>query len=173
MTSALPQALLVFFMRMSDISLYTLRILMVRRSRRLLAWIFAFCQSLLFVSAVQIVLRDASNWTKVLGYAAGFATGLVVGMSVEERLAIGSLQVRIISAGRGNAIVEALRQRGFGATLIPAFGRVGEVDMIYSDIPRRAEAELERLVRGLDDNAFIAYEEVTPLQKGYWGRSNR
>lgn len=66
-----------------------------------IAWSFAFWLALLFVSAVQVARRDAHHRTRVLSFAAGFATGLVVGMRIEERLALGALPVRIITASRG------------------------------------------------------------------------
>ena len=94
---ALLPGLLIFSLRIVDVSLYTLRFMMVIRGRKRLAWIFAICQSLVFVTAITSVISDIGNWIKVIGYAAGFATGNVVGMLIEQRLAIGFSQLNIVS----------------------------------------------------------------------------
>jgi uncharacterized protein YebE (UPF0316 family) len=71
-------ALGIFAMRIADVSLYTLRLLMTMRGRKALAWSFGFLQGVVYVSVIKIVLANAQNWAHILGYASGFATGLVV-----------------------------------------------------------------------------------------------
>ena len=170
MLAQLQSASLIFLLRTSDITLYTLRLLMMKRHLKVLAWIFAFCQSILYVNVIRVVMDDLGNWFNILGYGVGFATGLVVGMVMEGRLSIGYLQMRIISSGRGSQIAERLRQGGYGVTQIPAWGRDGEVDVIHTDIHRKDIDRLTSLIRSIDDDAFIAYEEVQPLQHGFWGK---
>ena len=97
-------ALLIFTLRIIDVSLATMRLLMVMRGRKGLAWIFGFFQALVFIIAIRAILADIGNWQNLIGYAAGFATGNVVGMLVEERLAIGYTHIRIISSRRGNQV---------------------------------------------------------------------
>jgi uncharacterized protein YebE (UPF0316 family) len=116
-------------------------------------------------------LGDLGNWLNILGYGAGFATGLVVGMVMEGGLSMGYLQMRIISTSRGDQIVERLRQGGYGVTQIPAWGRDGEVDIIHCDIPQKDLDRLTNLVQSIDEKAFIAREEVHPLQHGFWGNN--
>src|SRR5512139_1669434 len=100
---ALLSALLIFALRVSDMSLDTLRVLVVMRGRKGAAWVLGFFQSMIFVVAITSVLQHLDNPLNILGYAAGFATGIVVGMSIEERLAIGHVQLSIISPRRGAA----------------------------------------------------------------------
>ena len=71
---------LIFLLRVCDMSLDTLRMLVVMRGRKLAAWVLGFFQAAIFVLAIPSVLKDLSNLLNVLGYAAGFATGNVVGM---------------------------------------------------------------------------------------------
>ncbi|MBE9474985.1 MAG: hypothetical protein IMY85_08845, partial [Chloroflexi bacterium] len=89
MTEILISALVIFTLRMVGITFSTLRILMVVRGRKTLAWLFGLSQALTYITALGWVLSDLGNWTKFLGYAMGFATGLVIGMIIENRLAIG------------------------------------------------------------------------------------
>lgn len=92
----------IFMLRVTDMSLDTLRVLFVMRGRKGSAWISGFFQSALFVVAISSVLANLDNPLNIVAYAAGFATGNVVGILIENRLAIGFTHLRIISPGRGS-----------------------------------------------------------------------
>ena len=122
-SSAWLGALMIFGLRITDMSLDTLRMLFVVRGRKGIAWVLGFFQSAVFVLAITKVLSDLSNPLTVLGYAAGFATGNVLGMLVEERLAIGHIQLQIVTRKHGAALAKALREGGYGVTEISARGK--------------------------------------------------
>lgn len=107
---------LIFGLRLSDMSLDTLRVLFVMRGQKAIAWVLGFCQAAIFVAALTTVLSDLSNPLNIIGYAAGFATGNVLGMVIEDWLAIGFAHIRIVSPRRGTAIAERLRKEGYGVT---------------------------------------------------------
>jgi uncharacterized protein YebE (UPF0316 family) len=93
-SSAWLGALFVFFMRVLDMACDTLRVLFVVRGKKKLSWILGFAQSAIFIVAISKVLTNLDNPLTVIGYAAGFATGNVIGMYIEERLAIGHTSIR-------------------------------------------------------------------------------
>lgn len=166
--SAWLGALGIFALRVSDMTLDTLRLLFVVRGKKTIAWILGFCQSVIFVIAITSVLQNLDNPLNVIGYAAGFATGNVVGMFIEERLAIGHVQLSIISSGRGPALAEALRQAGFAVTEIPARGKDGVVSMLSISVRRREVEQVEEIIRQQDPSAFVIAEEVRPIRRGFW-----
>ncbi len=104
----------------------------------------------------------------MLGYAAGFATGTVVGMYIEERLAIGHIQMSIVSPRRGSAIAEKMRAEGFAVTEIPAKGKDGMVTMLSCSVLRRNVGKVRQIVNQADSTAFITAEEVRPVRRGFW-----
>ncbi len=161
-------ALLIFTLRVSDMSLDTLRMLFVMRGRKSIAWILGFCQSVIFVVAITSVLANMNNPLNVIGYAAGFATGNVVGMLIEERLAIGHILLSIVSSRRGSAIAESLRDSGFAVTEIPARGKDGMVTLLNCNVLRKNVDKVRQLVNNVDDEAFITADDVRPLRRGYW-----
>ena len=116
-------ALGIFALRVVDMSLDTIRVLFVVRGKRLLSWVLGFFQSAIFVVAISAALANLDNILSLLGYAAGFATGNVVGMMIEERLAIGHIQLTIMSSLRGAVIAEQLRAAGYAVTEISGRGR--------------------------------------------------
>jgi uncharacterized protein YebE (UPF0316 family) len=159
---------LIFLMRVSDMTLDTLRVLVVMRGKKAIAWMLGFFQSSIFVLALSTVLSNLDNPLNMVGYAAGFATGNVVGMWIEERLAIGHLHLRIISSRRGAAIAEALRAEGYAVTEIPARGKDGTVSLLAISVLRKNAGKIQELIRSIDGEAFITAEDVRPLRRGFW-----
>jgi uncharacterized protein YebE (UPF0316 family) len=155
-------------MRVTDMSLDTLRVLFVIRGRKSLAWIMGFFQSALWVVAITSVLSNLDNLWNVIGYAGGFATGNVVGMLIEERLAIGHGHLRIISSRRGKAVAEAIRDAGYAVTELPGHGKDGTVSVISCSVKRRDIDNVQSAVYEIDPEAFITVEDIRPLHRGYW-----
>lgn len=160
--------LVIFALRVTDMSLDTLRVLFVVRGRKASAWLLGFFQSALWVIAITSVLSNLDNLWNIAGYAAGFATGNVVGMSIEERLAIGHANLRVISPRRGSAVAEELRRAGYAATELFGRGKDGTVSVIVSSVRRKDVARLQRRVSKVDSEAFVSIEEVRPLHRGFW-----
>jgi uncharacterized protein YebE (UPF0316 family) len=165
---ALLMPFVIFALRVSDMSLDTLRVLFVIRGRKSLAWLLGFFQSALWVVAITSVLSNLDNLWNVVGYASGFATGNVVGMTIEEHLAIGHGHMRIISSRRGRAIAEAIRRAGYAATELAGRGKDGTVSVINCSVRRRDIQDLRNQVHAIDPEAFLTIEEIRPLHRGFW-----
>lgn len=161
-------AALIFSLRVLDMTLDTLRVLFVMRGRKKIAWVLGFFQSAIFVTAISTVLSNLDNPLNIIGYAAGFATGNVVGMAIEERLAIGHTSINIISSRLGSAITENLRKNGYAVTEIPARGKDGMVTMLNVLVLRKNVDKARKLVDEIDAEAFITIEDVRPVRRGFW-----
>ena len=159
---------LIFILRVTDMSLDTLRVLFVLRGRKSMAWILGFLQSAIWVIAITSVLNNLENFLNIIAYAGGFATGNVVGMAIEERLAIGHAHMRIISSGKGSAILDAIRRAGYAATEIPGRGKDGTVTIISCSIKRKHISKIQKEISQIDQNAFVTVEEIRPIHRGYW-----
>lgn len=163
-------ALVIFFMRVIYMSMDTLRFLFIMRGKRISVWLLGFGEAVIFVITIAFVLADTQNIYKLFAYAAGFATGNVVGMWFEERLAIGFTELRVISSQHGSRITEQLRDHDYAVTEIPARGKNGMVTMLTCSIRRKEIPEVETLVREIDENAFITREDIVKVQRGFWGK---
>jgi uncharacterized protein YebE (UPF0316 family) len=168
MNESLQAALFIFTLRVADMSLDTLRMLFVMRGRKLLAGGIGALQAAVFILAVSTVLSGAMTVSKVIGYAAGFGTGIILGMIAEERLAIGFAMFRIYSPARGAAIAAALRAAGHAATEFTAQGKDGTVTVVNAAVSRRQIGQVRELIETADPQAFITVDEVRPLQRGYF-----
>ncbi len=163
--------LIIFALRVANVSLDTLRMLFVMRGRKGLVWILGVITSVVYVVVIASVLQQTNNILSVLGYAMGYATGNVVGMWLEERMAMGFAEVRIISPQRGAAIRESLRDAEYAVTEIPARGKDGTVTILNCSVRRKEIAEVEKITRAIDADAFITSEDLRAVQSGFWGLS--
>jgi uncharacterized protein YebE (UPF0316 family) len=161
-------AALIFFLRVTDMTLDTLRVLFVMRGRKSIAWVLSFFAAGVFVLAIGTALSDLSNPLNIIGYAAGFATGNVIGMWIEERLAIGHILLSIVSPRFGAAIAERLRQQGFAVTEVPAFGKDGAVTMLNCSVLRKHVDSVRMMVNEVDPQAFITAGDIRPVRRGFW-----
>ncbi len=165
---ALLGTLLIFSLRVTDMSLDTLRVLFVIRGRKPLAWLLGFFQSGIFVIAITSVLSNLDNPLNIIGYAAGFATGNVLGMWIEERLAVGHSHMRIVSPRRGTAIVERLRSEGYAVTELSGRGKDGMVTLVSCSVRRKDVMDVDKIIREVDENAFVTAEDVRSVRRGFW-----
>ncbi|MBN2387589.1 MAG: DUF2179 domain-containing protein [Anaerolineales bacterium] len=161
-------ALGIFALRIVDMTFDTLRMLFVVRGRKGFAWVLGFCQSVIFVIAITSVLSNLDNPLNILGYAAGFATGNVVGMLIEERLAIGHIHMSIVSPRRGAAVAERLRETGFAVTEVAGRGKDGMVALLECSVLRKNVDQVRKHVTEIDPDAFITAEDVRPVRRGFW-----
>ena len=159
--------ILIFILRGLNLALSTTSTLLVVRGYRLATWFLAFIQSLLFITVVQGVLQNIDSPLNIAAYAGGFATGILAGMTLESRISPGHAMLRVVSRGRGEAVVEALHEHGFGATIITGWGKDGTVSSVLCFRRRREiRAGRQAVLKG-DEAAFIVAENVRQSLGGY------
>ena len=161
-------ALLIFAVRVIATSLDTIRVILTMRSSKIWVWLLGFLNSMIWVVTFAFVLSDIDNIVNVIFYAAGFATGNVMGMWIEDKLAVGFAEIRVISSKWGAAILDVLRENNYAVTEIPARGKDGMVSVITSSVRRSQIQDVEKLVRDIDEDAFITTEDVVAVRRGFW-----
>lgn len=159
--------LIIFALRIVDVSLATVRMLLVMRNARKLVPVIGFAESLIWVVAVGTAITNLHSVWHVLGYSGGFAAGTWVGLWLEGKLAVGLATVRVISRAYGEDLAEALRGRGFGVTEFQGYGREGRVELIYTLVKRRQIPEVIDEVERWDRDAFISVEEPRTILRGW------
>jgi uncharacterized protein YebE (UPF0316 family) len=159
--------LVIFGLRIIDVSMATLRMLLSVRGQRLLVPIIGFFEVMLWLFAAGNAIRFLDSPLHVIGYAGGFAMGTVVGLWVEEKLAFGLATIRVISSRPAGKLAAALRDVGHGATEFAAAGREGPVEVVYT-VSRRAEIrQILRIIDEWDSSAFVTVEEPRSVHRGW------
>lgn len=143
-----------------------MRVLLAVRGKRWVAAGLGFFQALIWIFAVGNAIKHLDSWWHILGYAAGFGTGTLVGITIESALAYGLSTVRIVSQHGGVEIADALRRLGYGVTEIPGFGREGTVEIVNSVVQRQHLDDVMAIVDRFDPSAFVTAEEPKILRGG-------
>lgn len=159
-------ALLIFVLRIVDVSCDTMRVLFAIRGKRGIAGALGFFQALVWIFAVGNAVKHLDSGLHILGYAGGYATGTMVGITIEHFVAYGLAVVRVISRHGGVEMAEALRERGYGVTEFGGYGREGPVEILNSVVHRSHLDDVMRIVDQYDPQAFVTAEEPRILRGG-------
>ncbi len=153
--------LLVFLARVGDVSLGTLRTLVIVQGRTRLSFVLGFIEVSMWLVVIAAVLDKVSH-QPLLGvfYALGFATGNIIGIKIEQRIALGDVVLRVICAACGVALADRIRRAGFGVTTFEGEGLHGAVTMLFVVCRRRDLKPILRLVDDVAPDAFYTTEPV-------------
>lgn len=158
--------LLIFLARVVDVTLGTLRIIFIARGKKYLAPLLGFVEVFIWIAIVAQIVRGANSIVTYLAYAAGFAAGNYIGMYIEDRLAIGTLVVRVIVQNHTEALISNLHAAGFGVTSVDGQGAVAPVKLIYSIVKRRDLPAVVSIIHQSHPKAFLSIEEARSTQEG-------
>ena len=159
--------LLIFIARLGDVSLSTLRIILVSRGMKRIAPVIGFFEVTIWLFAISQAMKHLDHWYNYVAYAGGFSAGTWVGMWLEERLALGLLSVRIITTEDASDLLARLRSDHFGVTDFAARGVSGNVRLIFSVIQRKDLERIREIVRSTHPKAFISVSDVRSVSEGF------
>ena len=159
-------AVLIFLARVSDVTLATLRISFISKGQKTIAPLIGFFEILIWLFAIGQIVQNLTNIAYYVAYAGGFATGVFIGLQIEDRLALGSQIIRTITRTDASRLIEALRTAGYGVTSVGAQGTGGEVDLIFSVVQRSDIEPYMALVNEFNPQAFCSVEDVRFVRHG-------
>lgn len=159
-------AVLIFCARVCDVSLGTMRIAFISRGEKYIAPAFAFFEMLIWLFAISQIIMNLNNLAYYLAYALGFSTGVFTGINLEEKLAIGSRVIRVVTRKNADELIEALRAAGFGVTSADASGNSGDVSLIFSVVKRTDIPQYVDMVKQFNPNAFYSIEDIRFVNQG-------
>ncbi|HRK31423.1 MAG TPA: DUF5698 domain-containing protein [Tepidisphaeraceae bacterium] len=161
-------ALLIFVLRIIDVSIGTVRTMFTVRGYRLVAGLLGVVESGVFIFAISHVLREAGGSPlTMMGYAFGFAAGVVLGITIEKWIASGTILIRCISPRHAVRLRANLLNEGFGVTSVRGEGRDGEVVILFIVAPRRKRNAAIAAIHEVDPTAFVTVEPVATAIGGH------
>ncbi len=158
--------LLIFFCRICDVSLGTIRVIFIAKGLKYIAPVIGFFEVIIWLLAIGQVMNNVSNVACYIAYGGGFAAGTLLGMTVEERLSLGTVVVRVISNEDITGLVTFLRERSFGVTIADGEGSKGKVKIILSVIKRQDQGEVVGGIQRYLPRAFYSVEELRSVADG-------
>ena len=158
--------LLIFLARALDVSIGTVRIILLSKGKKVLAPILGFFEMLIWLLAIRQIFLNLTNPLTYIAYAAGYATGTFVGIFIEERLAIGFEVIRIITKQEAPELIQHLNAQGYGVTSMEARGSRGMVHIIFTIIKRSDAANALEIIKHYHPKAFYTIEGIRSVQEG-------
>ncbi|MCA9280295.1 MAG: DUF2179 domain-containing protein [Phycisphaeraceae bacterium] len=158
--------LLIFSARICDVSIGTVRMIMVFSGHRIASAALGFIEVTIWVLAISSVIKYVNNPLNVLAFAGGFATGTLVGMSVEKKLALGFRVVRVINPKPEASLAAALREKGHAATRVDGEDRTGPVEIVFLTVKRKTVDALVSQIGALAPDAYVSIERAERVSTG-------
>lgn len=152
--------LLIFFSRILDVSLGTLRIIFVSKGMRYLAPLIGFFEVLIWLIVISHIMQKMSSPIYYFAYAAGFAAGNYFGIFLENRLAMGYTFLRIITRTGAKELIVNLRELNYRVTHVPAIANSGKVEVIFLPTRRKEIPKLVKIVNQFNPNAIFTIEDM-------------
>ncbi len=165
--------ILIFLARVTDVSLGTVRIVFVSKGYKFLAPLLGFFEVLIWLIAMSKVFENLNNWLYYIAYAGGFATGNYVGLLLEERLALGYINLKIVTQLSGRDLIKRLSAENYGVTWTEANGSRGKVNVIHCVIKRSSFNAVANLINEYNPRAFYTIDDIRFAREGVFPPSAR
>lgn len=152
---------LIFLARIVDVSIGTIRTIVTVQGRTRLAFVLGFMEVTIWVTVISAIVKHIET-APVLAifYGLGFATGNVVGILAERKLALGHVALRVFTRKAPEDLPDRVRDTGQPVTVFTGEGRSGPVRQLMMVCKRKEVAALLRLVREADPDARYLLEAV-------------
>ncbi len=157
---------LIFFGRICDVTLGTLRIIFVSKGEKYKAPLIGFFEVFIWIVVISQILSRANDMIAYVSYAGGYAAGNYVGILLENRIAYGIVLCRMYAQNNGRELVKTLNRMNFGATMTHGEGSTHEVEIIETVLERKQMRTIEKILKEFDPNVFYVVEDVRTHQNG-------
>jgi uncharacterized protein YebE (UPF0316 family) len=166
----------IFLAEVCVVTICTMRTIFVARGMKILAPLLGVFEVSIWLFAIGEVMKHLNDWRCSAAFAGGFTLGNYLGVLLEEKLAIGSVGVRMITHLDAGRLIDALRAADYGVTCIQAEGSTGPVHVIYTVIKRKDLERVLSIARRFYPNLFYSVDDlhsatagVAPLSRRRWG----
>jgi uncharacterized protein YebE (UPF0316 family) len=160
--------LMIFLARIIDVSIGTLRVMFISRGLHNIAPFLGFIEVFVWIVAIGQIMQNMHNIMAYIAYAGGFAMGTFIGMKIERLLSLGMSIVRIITKSDADLLVEFLKSKNYGLTVVDAEGSRGKVKLIFMVLKRKEIPNVLEILKKHQPKAFYTIEDVRYASEGVY-----
>jgi uncharacterized protein YebE (UPF0316 family) len=171
--NSLVMVAIILVINIVYVSFFTIRMILTLKGQRYLAAFISMIEVVIYVIGLGLVLDNLDQIQNLIAYAVGYGIGVVVGMKIEEKLALGYITVNVITKEYDKDVPRVLREKGYGVTNWAANGLEGDRMAMQILTPRKYELKLYQTIKELDPKAFIIAYEPKTIHGGFWVKSVR
>lgn len=170
---AFGMVVIILIINIVYVSFFTIRMILTFKGRKYLAAFVSMFEVVVYILGLGLVLDNMNEIQNVIAYAVGYGTGVIVGMKIEEKLALGYITVNVISSNPDFDFTRKLREKGYGVTSWFSYGMEGDRLSMQILTPRKYEMLLYETIKDIDPKAFIISYEPTQINGGFWVKQVR
>ncbi|MCI5835127.1 MAG: DUF5698 domain-containing protein [Firmicutes bacterium] len=160
----------IFFVRILDVSLGTVRMIITVKGNKLVASLIGFFEILVWF----LIVKEALNTTETsifiaLSYSLGYATGTYIGGILSDKFVSGTLSVQVVLSNNNHKIVDKIREEGFAVSVVNVKGKEDhDKYMLFMEIDKKKINQLKYLIKSLDSKAFVVVNETKMVENGFF-----
>ena len=160
----------IFFARIADVTLGTIRTNYSVRGKTMLAGLIGFFEVFIWFLVVKEALNSEINsiWI-VIAYSAGYATGTILGTFISNTLVNSLISVEVMTKETSRESIDKIRKEGFGVSVVETVNTYNEeeANILFITLNSRNLNKLKRIIREIDEKAFVVINETKVVQNGY------
>ena len=160
--NTLGYAIIIFFARMIDVSIGSIRTVLIVKEKSILASIFAFFEILIWFYAINQTIINNNNLLYLCFYAGGYMIGTFIGTIITKKHIKGYYNVIIIS--RNKYLSKYLKSKDYGVSLTSLNNKKY---LLFVVINKKLLSNLKACILEKDKNAFFIINETKEINNGY------
>lgn len=163
----MSKLMMILLVQLLFVPMLTLRTICMVKNLKILTAIFGFLEAMVYIFGLAIVLSGEQNYLEMLVYSVGFSIGLLIGILVEQKLAIGYTSYHVNIRGLNEALIQILRNEGYGVTAFNGVGKSGVRVKLEILTRRKRQRHLFKLIYSIEPDAFIISYEPKMFKGGF------
>jgi uncharacterized protein YebE (UPF0316 family) len=164
---------LIFFARILDVSIGTLRLIFVAKGYKFYAPLLGFFEVVIWLLAIGQIMQHLDNFLCYIAYGLGFATGNYLGIYLDEKMSLGTVLIRVVPKADTTSLINHLRKQSFGASLVDIEGMTGKLKMIFTIVKRKDLKEVLGIIQEHSPQSFVTIEDVKTAKEGFFRMSRK
>jgi len=159
--------LLIILARTLDVSIGTLKIILISKGYRAVSAILGFFESFIWIVVVSQIMINLNNYYYYVAYGLGFAMGTYVGVSLDRAISLGQVILRVITRFPGDELTEYLISNNYSVTKVQGEGRYGPVNILFLVLMRKQVNVVVDIIKEFNPKAFYTIEDVRSVSHLY------
>ena len=160
----------IFFGRLLDVSIGTIRTIFSVKGKRLIAAFLAFFEVLIWYYVARSALNTTLTSVLVpISYSLGYATGTYIGTYLSQVIIKGNTSVQIITSKATKENLALIRKSGFAVTTNDVYDSYDDKKkkLLLMEVQNQKISALNELINSIDKKAFITYKETQNIYNGF------
>lgn len=167
--TGIPLYIIIFFGKATEVSLSTIRTVLITKGEKTIGAVIGFFEVLLWVFVVSSILTNLSeDPLKIVAYALGFTFGVFIGSVLEEKIGLGTKTIMaVVDEEDGCILAESLRKHDLGVTVLKGMGMDSKKSVLMIIVKRKESQKVINLIKKYNSKAVITTSETKPICGGY------